>query len=106
MNNPNWLSTMELSNLSVIQQRIRGIEGQLELSLAHVKALEVGLRLSIATHSNLTNFLAALDIFEEGSDGEGPLAGSGCSANYRRAFSEGIANIRKDVLNFREKSAG
>ncbi len=97
---------MELANLSLIQERIRGIEGQLELSLAHFKALEVGLRLSIATHKDLTSFLAALDVFEEGSDGLGPLAGSGCSADYQRAFSEGIANVRKDVLNLQEKSAG
>ncbi|OEZ02436.1 MULTISPECIES: hypothetical protein [Stenotrophomonas] len=95
--------TMDLSNLHLIQERIRGIEGQLELTLAHLKALEVSLRLSIATHTDPTSLLAALDIFEEGTDGHGPAGLSEYSAGYRRAFSDGIASVRKEVLLFQKR---
>ncbi|WP_315385904.1 hypothetical protein [uncultured Stenotrophomonas sp.] len=96
---------MDLSNLHLIQERIRGIEGQLEITLAHLKALEVSLRLSIATHTDPTSLLAALDIYEEGTDGQGPVGLGEYSDGYRRAFSEGIASVRKEILLFQERRA-
>lgn len=91
---------MDPSRLTEVQDRIRAIESQLEVTLGHLKALEFGLRLAIATHKDPNSLMAALDVFEEQVDDRGPLAGPGLSPGYKAAFSEGIAALKQEILSF------
>jgi hypothetical protein len=88
---------MKPADFAVIRQRISDVEKQLQATMGHLKAMEAGLRLSIATHTDLNGFLAALDVFEEGLLAPGDGSPRESDPGYDQALHDGLSAIRHQL---------
>lgn len=94
---------MNSDNLLDIRKRILEMETHLQLTLGHLKALEAGLRLSIATHTDPNSLLAALDVFEESLTFGDHERSAIPPTDYNNALRDGLQAVRKQVQDAQSK---
>ena len=78
-------------------ERLEQIESQMHGLLGHVKALEYGLRLLIATHPSPDVILHTLDRITDEALTPTPLAGDAPEPMYQAALHQGLGIIREQI---------
>lgn len=78
-------------------ERLEQIESQIHALMGHVKALEYGLRLLIATHPAPDVILYTLDRITDQALSPTPLAGDAPEPMYQAALHQGLGIIREQI---------
>lgn len=78
-------------------ERLEQLERQMHALLGHVKALEYGLRLLIATHPSPDVILHTLDRITDEALTPTPLAGDAPEPMYQAALHQGLGIIREQI---------
>ena len=78
-------------------ERLEQIESQMHALLGHVKALEYGLRLLIATHPSPDVILHTLDHITDEELTPTPLASDAPEPMYQAALHQGLGIIREQI---------
>ena len=80
-----------------IDERLEQVESQMHALMGHVKALEYGLRLLIATHPSPEVILHTLDRITDEALSPNPLAGDVPEPMYQAALHQGLGIIREQI---------
>jgi len=78
-------------------ERLEQVESQIHALMGHVKALEYGLRLLIATHPSPDVILHTLNRITDQALAPTPLAGDVPRPMYQAALHQGLAIIREQI---------
>lgn len=77
--------------------RLEQLESQVEALMGHVKALEYGLRLVIATHPAPELVLQALDSMADDILTPPSFTGEAASPMYQAALQQGLGIVREQI---------
>lgn len=80
-----------------VDDRLEQVESQIQALMGHVKALEYGLRLLIATHPSPNVILHTLDRITDQALSPAPLAGDVPEPMYQAALHQGLGIIREQI---------
>lgn len=80
-----------------VDERLEQVESQMHALMGHVKALEYGLRLLIATHPSPEVILHTLDRITDQAISPTPLAGDVPEPMYQAALHQGLGIIREQI---------
>jgi hypothetical protein len=78
-----------------VDDRLEQVESQIHALMGHVKALEYGLRLLIATHPSPNVILQTLGRITDQALSPTPLAGDVPGPMYQAALHQGLGIIRE-----------
>jgi hypothetical protein len=80
------------------EERLKNVESQIDALMGHVKALEYGLRLMIATHPRPDVVLHALDRITDQARSPSLLSGDEPAPLYHAALRQGLEIIREQIV--------
>lgn len=78
-------------------ERLEQVESQIHALMGHVKALEYGLRLLIATHPSPNVILHTLEGITDQALSPTPLTGDAPQPLYQAALHQGLGIIREQI---------
>lgn len=88
---------MDHTDDSSTDSRLEQLESQMEALMGHVKALEYGLRLVIATHPEPDVVLNALDRISGDALAPPSATGKTATAMYHAALQQGLGIVREQI---------